>query len=225
MASWGAWAAPVWVSVAGGAAVSLVVVGFLVPVGFPRFSGSPFPRCFRGFWGERERGVAKGQRAVCGDDALCSWSCRGPGGSVPVHAEDIETAPVERGGPGVHIGGDPLFAAGASLASTPQAGDEVADLAFHLGPGPGVSVLPFGGLLVGLVALQDLFMAVDADGPPRPVGGAAPGARASGAGRAEAGQATAIAPPADRRHLTGGAADHLCLQVDPEIVFGVAAVC
>src|SRR5947207_1947264 len=128
--------------------------------------------------------------------------------------ENIQAAPVDCRGAGVDIGEDPFLAAGAGLTSAPQFGSEVGHLALYLGPGACVGLLPGVGFLVGLMPQEDLLMEVDADGPPRPVGGAGRCQRAGRAGRAEAGQSAAIATPADRGCLAGGAGDRLCLQVD-----------
>lgn len=91
---------------------------------------------------------------------------------VPVDPEHVQARPVERRGPGVDIGGDPLLTSGADLAAAPDASGEMSDFALHLGTDAGIGLLPFGGALIGLVPLEDLFVGMDADSPPRPVGGA-----------------------------------------------------
>ena len=134
MASGGARLTAVGGSGLGGAGMSVVVLGFWSSLMLPGSLTPRFPFLFSGFLatGSDRRGEGAEDGRGTGP-RLGSGS--GPGGTVPVHAEHAEAAPVDRRGPGVSVGGDAILAPGAGLAATPNLGHEVADLAFDLGTG------------------------------------------------------------------------------------------
>jgi hypothetical protein len=66
----------------------------------------------------------------------------GPGPAGEGDSEGGEAGPVDGRGAGVGIGGDPLLAADPGFAATPRSAHKVGQLAFHLGPGARVGVLP-----------------------------------------------------------------------------------
>src|SRR6185437_7653369 len=98
---------------------------------------------------------------------MCSigsrWGCA-PGPAGEGHPEHGESSPVASSGSGVGVGGDTCLAACAGFASAPGAAHEMGDLALHLRAGGGVSLLPVGVGLGGLVGLEKVLAAVDGDG-------------------------------------------------------------
>ncbi len=116
------------------------------------------------------------------------WQVDRPHGGAVVHAppkkvdpESREAGPVEGRSAGVGVRGDAGLAPDPGLSSSPWAAHEVGDLALHFGPGAGVSLLPVGIALLGLVSLEEILTGVDRDGAPGGRGGARRPQRAAGA--------------------------------------------
>ena len=83
-----------------------------------------------------------------------SWWGGGPCPAREGDPEGGQAGPVDRGGAGADIGGDPFLAPGPGFAATPGNAYVMGDLAFHLRPGAGVGVLP---CRVGLGATSCVF--------------------------------------------------------------------
>src|ERR1017187_9568755 len=133
-----------------------------------------------------------------------SWWGGGPCPAREGDPEGGQAGPVDRGGAGVDIGGNPFLAPDAGFAATPGHAYVMGYLSFHLRPGARVGVLPCRVGLGRLVGLENGFSGVDRHGPPVRRCGASCSQRATAAVAVEGGPPGAVLTETDVYDVTGG---------------------